>query len=249
VIFEQRLDIMRAEDLSETVEDMRHSVIDDLVAKHLPAGSYADQWDAEGLQAAVKEKLNLDLPVPDWAEEDGVDQEVVRERLAEAADALMVEKEAAFGAESMRTIEKQLLLAVIDTKWREHIVTLEHLRSVVNFRGYAQRDPLNEYKSEAFVLFDQMLNALREDVTQKLARIRPLSEDEQQQMMAQMRAAADAEGKLATPVDLPRITPQGPALVEGFDEADPQTWGNPGRNDPCPCGSGKKFKHCHGRLA
>ncbi len=248
VVFEQRLDILKAEDLSETVEDMRHSMIEDLVAKHLPAGSYADQWDAEGLQAAVKEYLNLDLPVPDWAEEDGVDQEVVRQRITEAADALMAEKAEAFGAESMRTIEKQLLLQSIDTKWRDHIVTLEHLRTAVNFRGYAAKDPLNEYKTEAFVLFDQMLTALREDVTQKLARIRPLSEDEQQQMMAQMRAAADAEGKLATPVDLPRITPQGPALVEGFDEADPQTWGNPGRNDPCPCGSGKKFKHCHGRL-
>jgi preprotein translocase subunit SecA len=248
VIFEQRLDILKADDLSETVEDMRHSMIEDLVAKHLPQGSYADQWDAEGLQAAVKEYLNLELPVTDWAEEDGVDQEVVRQRLTEAADELMAEKEKAFGADSMRTIEKQLLLQSIDGKWREHIVTLEHLRSAVNFRGYAARDPLNEYKTEAFVLFDQMLTALREDVTQKLARIRPLSEDEQKTMMAQMRAAAESEGKLATPVGLPRITPQGPALVEGFDEKDPETWGNPGRNDPCPCGSGKKFKHCHGRL-
>ena len=248
VIFDQRLDILRAEDLADTVGDMRHSMIEDLVAKHLPAGSYADQWDAEGLQEAVREYLNLDMPVPDWAEEDGVDQEVVRERLTEAADKLMHEKEEAFGPESMRTIEKQMLLQSIDSKWREHIVTLEHLRTAVNFRGYAARDPLNEYKTEAFVLFDQMLTALREDVTQKLARIRPLSEEEQQAMMAQMRAAAEAEGKLATPVDLPRITPEGPALVEGFDENDPETWGNPGRNDACPCGSGKKFKHCHGRL-
>ncbi|WP_209424927.1 preprotein translocase subunit SecA [Pararhodobacter sp. SW119] len=249
VIFEQRLDILRAEDLSETVTDMRHSMIEDLVTKHMPPNTYADQWDAEGLQDAVKEFLNLEMPVTDWAEEDGVDQEAVRERLWEAADKMMAEKEEAFGPESMRTIEKQLLLQSIDGKWREHIVTLEHLRSAVNFRGYAARDPLNEYKTEAFVLFDQMLTALREDVTQKLARIRPLSQDEQQQMMAQMRAAAAAEGKLATPVDLPRITPEGPALVEGFDENDPSTWGNPGRNDPCPCGSGKKFKHCHGRLA
>ena len=259
VIFEQRLDILKAEDLSETISDMRHSVVEELVNRHLPPNTYADQWEVEALYAAAIDKLNLDVPVIAWADEDGVDQEVIRERLIEAADKLAADKEASFGAATMRDIEKQLLLQSIDGKWREHLITLEHLRSAVNFRGLAQRDPLNEYKSEAFVLFDHMLSSLREEVTRQLARIRPLSAEEQQAMLAQMQlqaAAAQPDGKLESPIDLPRLNPapapavaQGPALVEGFDEADPATWGNPGRNEPCPCGSGKKFKHCHGRLA
>ncbi|PVH29244.1 preprotein translocase subunit SecA [Pararhodobacter oceanensis] len=254
VIFNQRLEILEAEDLSEIVEDMRHATVDELVAQAMPQGSYADQWDVELLATEIKDKLNLDLPVAEWAEEDGVDQEVVRNRITEAADAMMAEKEAAFSSDTMRNIEKQLLLQVIDGKWREHIVTLEHLRSAVNFRGLAQRDPLNEYKSEAFVLFEHMLSALREDITHQLARIRPLTPEEQEQMAAQMAAqnpTGDAGGRLQTPTDLPRITPQADpeAALPGFDENDQSTWGNPGRNQNCPCGSGKKFKHCHGRLA
>ncbi|MGY6534846.1 MAG: preprotein translocase subunit SecA [Pararhodobacter sp.] len=266
VIFEQRLDILRAEDLSETIADMRHATIEDMVRSYLPPNTYADQWDPEGLSAALKDKLNMDEPVIEWAEEDGVDQEVMRERLLESADTMMAQKEAAFGEPVMRDIEKQLLLQVIDSKWREHLVTLEHLRSAVNFRGLAQRDPLNEYKQEAFVLFESMLAALREEVTKQLARIRPMTEEERdavrQQMEAQARfQGAGPDGRLAQPVDLPRLNPQpamagaaaapagdGVALVEGFDENDPSTWGNPGRNALCPCGSGKKFKHCHGRL-
>ncbi|WP_370223137.1 preprotein translocase subunit SecA [Pararhodobacter marinus] len=272
VIFEQRLEILEADELEETATDMRHAVIDETVAEYMPKGSYADQWDTEGLAASIKDRLNLDLPVAEWAAEDGVDQEVMRERILEASDKLMADKEAAFSAETMRMIEKQLLLNVIDTKWREHIVTLDHLRSAVNFRGLAQRDPLNEYKSEAFVLFEHMLAALREDVTRQLSRIRPLSPEEQAQMQQQMAlqtAAARDDGRLETPMALPRIgggaaAPAGGAAAgatalaepapagtprEGFDENDQATWGNPGRNDPCPCGSGKKFKHCHGALA
>ena len=258
VIFEQRLEILGADDLNETISDMRHATVDALVARHLPKGSYADQWDVDGLTAVVRDKLNLDLPISDWAAEDGVDQEAMRTRLNEVADTRMAEKEAAFGHDTMRTIEKQLLLQVIDGKWREHIVTLDHLRSAVNFRGLAQRDPLNEYKSEAFILFEHMLGVLREDVTRQLSRIRPLSAEEQTAMMQQMKlqeAAAREDGKLDVPMDLPRLTPQAPAAVPagipapGFVEGDATTWGNPGRNDPCPCGSGAKFKHCHGRLA
>jgi len=254
VIFEQRLEILSAEDLSEIVEDMRHATVEDLVDQTMPHGSYADQWDVDSLTEQVKDKLSLEMPIADWASEDGVDQEVVRTRLIDAADAMMAEKEVAFSSDTMRTVEKQLLLQVIDGKWREHIVTLEHLRSAVNFRGLAQRDPLNEYKSEAFILFEHMLTALREDITRQLSRIRPLSEEEQQQMLQQMQAqqaAAAGDGLLETPIDLPRIgggQPEG-AAAPGFDESDQATWGNPGRNDTCPCGSGKKYKHCHGRLA
>jgi preprotein translocase subunit SecA len=243
-IFGQRLDIMRAQDLSETVQDMRHQVIDDLVDQHLPPKTYADQWDTEGLAAALRERMTIDLPVAEWAAEEGVDQDSIRDRIYAATDAMMAEKTAAFGAETMRDIEKQVLLQAIDAKWREHLLRLEHLRSVVGFRGYAQRDPLNEYKTESFALFETMLNSLRLDVSQQLSRIRPLSEDERAEMVRQMLAQQQA---LAQPAAAP-VEPAKPAQAAGFDENDPATWGNPGRNDPCPCGSGEKFKHCHGKL-
>ena len=251
VIFSQRREIMENSDLSEVVQDMRHQVIEDLVATHMPARSYADQWETEDLQSRVREMMSLDVPVAEWAAEEGVDDAEIRERLEKAADALMAEKTEAFGAEVMRNIEKQILLQTIDAKWREHLLTLEHLRSVVGFRGYAQRDPLNEYKTESFQLFESLLDSLRSDVTQKLSQIRPMTEEEQRSMMQRMveqqrraNPAAATAATLAPVGDAPTGTPR-----DGFDEADPATWGDPGRNDDCPCGSGKKFKHCHGRLA
>ncbi|MGA1209748.1 MAG: preprotein translocase subunit SecA, partial [Gemmobacter sp.] len=240
-IFGQRLDIMRAEDVGEIARDMRLQVIDDLVDQHLPPKSYADQWDAEGLAAALRTGLNRDLPVVEWAAEDGVDQETVRERITEATDALMAEKTAAFGPAVMRDIEKQILLQTIDGKWREHLLRLEHLRSVVGFRGYAQRDPLNEYKTEAFALFETLLEGLRGDVTQKLSLIRPMTAEEQAALRRQFEAQQTALAAAAAPPPPPE-----PAPTPDFDETNPATWGDPGRNDPCPCGSGKKFKHCHG---
>ncbi len=252
VVFSQRREIMSTGDLSEIVSDMREQVIDDLIDEYMPPKSYADQWDTEGLYEAVKDKLTIDAPVQDWAAEEGVDDDEVRERLIKAADEMMAQKAVAFGPENMRNIEKQVLLQTIDGKWREHLLTLEHLRSVVGFRGYAQRDPLNEYKSESFQLFEGMLDSLRETVTQQLSRVRPLTEEEQKEMLAQM-AAQQAQAQKA--VD--QAAGQAEAVAEaeasgdarpGFVEDDPSTWGNPSRNDRCPCGSGKKFKHCHGRL-
>ena len=269
VIFGQRREIMEAKDLSDVVTDMRHQVIEDLVDEYLPARSYADQWDAQGLYAATIQSLGLNEPVMKWAAEEGVDQADMQTRLVEASDKLMVEKTTAFGPDTMRNIEKQILLQTIDGKWREHLLTLEHLRSVVGFRGYAQRDPLNEYKTESFQLFEGLLDSLRTDVTQKLSQIRPMSQEEQQAMIAQM--AEQQRRVAAAPVALAPLAPTAPLAVapvagttaaagataaaeaivpgqprDGFVETDPATWGNPGRNDTCPCGSGKKFKHCHG---
>ncbi|PIE15365.1 MAG: preprotein translocase subunit SecA [Rhodobacterales bacterium] len=238
VIFAQRREIMEASDLSEIVQDMRHQVAEDLVTTFIPPKTYADQWDTEGLYAAAIEKMGLDVPVIAWAKEEGVDDEAIIERLCEAADKLMAEKAAQFGPEALRSIEKQILLQTIDGKWRDHLLTLEHLRSVVGFRGYAQRDPLNEYKNESFQLFESMLNALREDVTQQLSQIRPLSPEEQEEMMQQMLAQQQAAG----------LNGGAGVTAPEFDENDPESWGNPSRNAPCPCGSGRKFKHCHGRL-
>jgi preprotein translocase subunit SecA len=271
-IFGQRLEIMQAEDLSEIVKDMRHQVIEDLVDENLPPKAYVDQWDTEGLTGACREWVGMDLPIADWAAEEGVDQDAVRDRIVAASDKMMGEKLDAFGPETMKTIEKQLLLQTIDAKWREHLLRLEHLRSVVGFRGYAQRDPLNEYKSESFQLFETMLNSLRLDVTQKLSQVRPISKEEQEQLVAQFMAqqqasaAAAAAREAAVPAAAPALAlaeagaPVGAGvmrvaaadrvpLVAGFVETDPSTWGAPARNAPCPCGSGEKFKYCHGRMA
>ncbi|MEH6674290.1 preprotein translocase subunit SecA [Sulfitobacter sp.] len=260
VIFGQRRDIMEAADLQEITSDMREQVIDDLIDQFMPPKTYADQWDTQGFQAAVVEQLNLNVPVSAWCEEEGVDDEVIRERLIEASDSMMAQKAEQFGPENMRNIEKQVLLQAIDGKWRDHLLTLEHLRSVVGFRGYAQRDPLNEYKNESFQLFESMLDSLRTEVTQKLGQIRPMTEEEQQQLMSQMQerqagaqvaAAQAAEENSAAPAatETTAATETGSTAVAGFDENDPTTWGNPSRNDECPCGSGEKFKHCHGKLA
>ena len=249
VIFKQRLDIMKADDLSEIVTDMRHEVIVDLAETYMPPNTYADQWEVEAFRAAVTERLNMDLPVAEWAEEEGVDDSDIVERLEKATDEMMAQKTAQFGPANMRMIEKQILLQTIDQKWREHLLTLEHLRSVVGFRGYAQRDPLNEYKSEAFQLFQNMLDSLRQDVTQKLAEIRPMTEEEQAAMMREMEAQRVAiEAAAAVEKSGQIISETSEDAAEGFVESDRSTWGNPGRNDLCPCGSGRKFKHCHGRL-
>ncbi len=247
VIFGQRREIMESSDLSEITTDMRSEVIEDLIFEFMPPNSYADQWNAEGLYAAVIERLGVDVPVMEWCAEEGVDDEQIAERLLAATDEQAAEKAETFGAENMRMIEKQLLLQSIDGKWREHLLTLEHLRSVVGFRGYAQRDPLNEYKNEAFQLFEGMLDSLREDVTQKLSQIRPVTEEEQREMAAQIAAQQAAAAAASTQMALPEPTAE--AIAAGFVADDPSTWGNPGRNELCPCGSGEKFKHCHGRVS
>ncbi|TYP66575.1 protein translocase subunit secA [Stutzerimonas stutzeri] len=252
-IFGQRREIMDSEEVGEITADMRHQVIEDLIDEHMPPRSYPEQWDTEGLKKSVRERLNLNLPVADWAAEDGVDHDVMRKRITEASDAYMADKAAAFGPETMVQIEKQVLLQQIDQKWREHLMTLDHLRSVVGFRGYAQRDPLAEYKTEGFQLFETLLDGLRFDVTQRLAQIRPLTQAERDEMAAQMarqqqqvQEEASAEPEAAAPAPAAPEAPSAPR--PGFDEADPSTWGMPARNDPCPCGSGKKFKHCHGAI-
>ena len=248
-IFRQRREIMEAQDLSDVARDMRHQVVDDLVDEHVPPRAYADQWDIDGLAAQVKQIFGLDLPLQAWADEEGVDGDDLRERLLKATDEQMAAKAARYGAETMRSIEKQVLLQTIDANWREHLVTLDHLRSVVGFRGYAQRDPLNEYKSEGFQLFESLLNRLRSEVTRMLSHVQVMTQEEQQAMMAEMQARAEAQAPRPAVAEqrVPAMAGAG-ALAAGVDPADPGTWGQSGRNDPCPCGSGKKYKHCHGRV-
>ncbi len=284
VIFSQRMEIMEAQDLSDVTRDMRHEVIDDLVATHMPPKAYSDQWTTQELYGEVIRYFGADLPIIAWADEEGVDDEVIRERLCDETDKVMAQKAVAFGPENMRQIEKQVLLQTIDQHWREHILRLDHLRSNIGLRGYAQRDPLNEYKSESFSLFDTMLTKLRSEVTGQLAHVQVISEEERTRMMEQAQEIAAAkERELSGEADRPQsaesaavvaaaaaavgITPESVAAEQGnsagigprgadgqwsdkrVDPGEPGTWTHVGRNEACPCGSGEKFKRCHGKVA
>ena len=240
-IFEQRLEILRSTEINEIIEDMREEVLDDAVELYMPAKAYAEQWETEDLKDYVTENFNLNLPIVEWADEDGVDNEVIRDRISNAVDEFMDGKNKAFGPENMSKICKQILLQTIDRKWREHLIKLEHLRSVVSFRGYAQRDPLNEYKNEAFQLFESLLGSLRLDVTKHMGKVRPLTEEEQKAIVEQMVSQQEQNQKIEQPKT------NGLAVNRNPEKEMPTNWRNTGRNEKCPCGSGKKFKHCHGR--
>ncbi len=248
MIFSQRRDIMEGVEVAETAREMRHDVVDDLISEHVPPKAYPEQWDTEGLKARVQEVFGLDLPIPDWANEEGVDDDALSERLYDETDKLMAKKVAQYGADAMRVAEKQVLLQTIDRSWREHLLTMEHLRSVIGLRGYAQRDPLNEYKTEAFALFEALLDGLRVDATKALAHVHIMTQEEQQAMLAQMQAAAGGGRQIA---ESESESTQGGkstgALPDGVNPADPSTWPKLSRNETCLCGSGKKYKHCHGR--
>ncbi|MEW5422315.1 preprotein translocase subunit SecA [Amorphus sp. 3PC139-8] len=267
VVFEQRLELMAGETVQETVSDMRFDVVEQLVAKHIPEKAYPEQWDSAGLKEAVLNVLNLDLPVDEWAKEEGIADQEVKERLLAAADEAAARKVAKYGANIWRQVEKSVILQTLDHLWREHLATLDHLRSVIGFRGYAQRDPLNEYKTEAFSLFEAMLQSLREMTTAQLARIElqqapPTPTDADLPEMHAHHAdpttgedemeLADAElayagGNGAAAPAAARRPASAEATPEARNPGDPRSWGKVGRNEPCPCGSGKKFKHCHGK--
>jgi preprotein translocase subunit SecA len=257
VIFDQRIDLMKDENVAETVNDMRHALIDDLVAKHIPENAYPEQWDTANLQDAVKHILGLDLPIQDWAKEEGIADEEVRERITKRADEHMAAKVAQYGPEVMRYVEKSILLQTLDHLWREHLVMLEHLRQVVGLRGYGQRDPLQEYKSEAFQLFETMIANMREAVTAQLMRVEVVQAppEDQQQQLPYMEAhkidpfTGEDEMALADATLSPAMAGgNGAQRAIERDPKNPATWGKVGRNEVCPCGSGKKYKHCHGRF-
>ncbi|ACM27922.1 preprotein translocase subunit SecA [Agrobacterium rhizogenes] len=245
VIFEQRVELMDATDLTETVGDMRHDVIEDLVSKHIPERAYAEQWDADGLKTAVANFFDLDLPIHDWVKEEGIAEDDIRARLTEVAEKAAAEKAERFGPEIMTYVERSIVLQTLDNLWREHIVNLDHLRSVIGFRGYAQRDPLQEYKAEAFELFQALLNNLRQAVTAQLSRVELVQQPAEPQPPAMHGSHIDAttgQDEFA-PLAMINETVVSP---ENRDPQNPTTWGRIGRNEACPCGSGKKYKHCHG---
>ena len=249
-VFEQRAEFLVADDLSEITAEMRQDTIEDLVARHLPPKAYAEQWDVEGLNAEVQHLLGMELPIAQWAGEEGIANEEIETRLKAAADARAAEREELTSAEQMRTIEKSFLLQMIDTQWREHLMHLDHLRNVIGLRGYGQRDPLNEYKTEAFTLFEKLLVDLRQSVTRWLMTVEFTFQD------AQMPSFDDLTEVRIDPLTGENLTWSGGAL-ESLSPAQraavpasalPDRWEQTGRNAACPCGSGKKFKHCHGAL-
>ncbi|MFZ1045095.1 MAG: preprotein translocase subunit SecA [Pseudolabrys sp.] len=253
VIFEQRLELMRDESVDETIADMRHAMIEDVVAKHVPENAYPEQWDSAGLDQALREVLTLSLPVQDWAKEEGITPDDVRERITRRADEWMATKVAKWGPDVMRYVEKSILLQTLDHLWREHLVMLEHLRQVIGLRGYGQRDPLNEYKAEAFSLFEAMVAHLREAVTAQLMRVEvvqaPPAEEASKlpYMEAHKVDPTTGEDEMA-PALAPMLVGNGNEAQAERKPSDPSSWGKVGRNEVCPCGSGKKFKHCHGKF-
>ncbi len=273
VVYEQRKDLMRVEDVSATVLDMRHEVIEDIVDDNIPEKAYAEEWDTEGLTEDSQRLLGLELPITEWAAEEGIADEEIRERITEASDRQMAAKVAKYGAEIWRMAEKSLLLQILDQTWKDHLLTLDHLRQGIGLRAYAQRDPLNEYKQEAFSMFESMLSGLREQVTQLLTHIElRLNEAEQEapderppQETVETRQDPAFAGIAPADRERAEALPPPPAMSEEeitaaeaklgtlrhaeFDEDDPTTWSRTGRNAPCPCGSGKKYKQCHGKLA
>ena len=251
-VFEQRIEFMTSDDVSDVIKDMRQQTAEDLVEAHIPPKAYADQWDVEGLTNEVKDTFGLDLPIADWAAEEGIADEEILERIVDAADKAYAEKAVNAGPELMRRIEKSILLQAIDINWREHLQNLDAMRAMIGLRSYAQRNPLNEFKTEAFSLFERMMDNLRGEVTRQLMLIRferapappQAPRDIQASHIDATTGRNEMDGPDREPV-APRPTSPGPAAV---DPNRPETWGRVARNQLCPCGSGKKYKHCHGAI-
>ncbi|MBL8790342.1 MAG: preprotein translocase subunit SecA [Rhizobiales bacterium] len=263
VIFEQRIGLMRGEEISETIDDMRRDVINEAIARHIPENAYAEQWDAVGLREELRQTVAIDFPMEDWVKEEGIADEEIKERVTKAADEYYNQKREKYSKNIMDQVEKAVLLQTLDRLWRDHIVTVDYLRQVIHLRGYGQRDPLNEYKTEAFNLFSALLSQLKQNVTGQMMRIEvqtravdengdmlpdedelPLMEPHHLDLTSGEDDVAEGAGvAVAPPPPAPR---RGGKAKAAIDPKNPETWGDVARNDPCPCGSGKRYKHCHG---
>ncbi len=261
VVFEQRREMMAQDSLEEIIAEMRHGVVDDLVGRHVPHDAYPEAWGIAGLAEEVQNQLNIAPPLADWAKQEGIGDEELREKLIAASDEAYAAREKMNSPDLTRYIEKQVLLQTLDHLWREHLVVLDHLRQVIGWRGLAQRDPLNEYQSEAFELFNALITQLREAVTAQLMRIEVVPERPAEPQLPPMHAMhldpTTGQDELAfadinARIEAGEFSPVALGVSEptpSRDPNDPASWGRVGRNEPCPCGSGKKYKHCHGALA
>jgi preprotein translocase subunit SecA len=246
VVYQQRREIMSATDIAATIVDMRHEVIEGIVERAIPSNALPDQWNIQGLHAECQRLLNVDLPFAEWVKEEGISDDDVRERITQAADARMAQKAANYGADIMRLAERSLLLQLLDQIWKDHLLSLDHLRQGINLRAYAQRDPLNEYKREAFELFQQMLVHLREQVTSVLCHVELRVQRPEEELAPPPPPRRMVEGR-SDPALAEAARGNGAAGAATATVAAASPWARTPRNAPCPCGSGKKYKHCHGR--
>jgi preprotein translocase subunit SecA len=260
VIFDQRIGIMKGEEISETVDDLRHDIIGELISKHIPENAYAEQWDAVGLRERLRDVVAVDFPMEDWAKEEGIADEEIRERVLKTTDDFYHSKREKYSTDIMQQVEKSVLLQTMDRLWREHIVAVEYLRQVIGLRSYGQRDPLNEYKTEGFTLFSDMVTHMKEAVTSQLMRVEIRMQgnegdlpDESELPPMHARHIDATTGLDDVGEGMPNFASFANAPTIGatlsIDPKNPETWGRVGRNDDCPCGSGKKYKHCHGAYA
>jgi preprotein translocase subunit SecA len=261
-VYAQRKEFMRTPDVAETIADMRDEVLAAMVRLRIPEKGLAENWGLSELAADLQRTLGVALPIEEWGRTEGMDETGLEERVMHAAAELTADKERRFGAETMRFVEKSILIQTLDTVWKEHLYALDHLRQGIGLRAYGQRDPLNEYKSEAFVLFNFMLDELKQRVTAMLSRVEvaheqpapppPFSGPQMHELHPDPNAGYDPVGDVG--VLEPSWSDQGIMLgtsrlaSDAVDPTNPSTWGTVGRNASCPCGSGKKYKFCHGRV-
>ncbi len=252
-IYEERREIMHSEDIEEMVRDMRHDVIEDAVEMCIPAGTYAEKWDTKTLETEILRMTNMNLPVADWAKEEGIADHEIMIRLIDEADKKMAEKAANTGVEIWRQIEKSITLQMLDQHWKEHLLNLDHLRQGINLRAFGQKDPLNEYKTEAFSMFQDMLDSMRETITQTLFMVEFNIEDGNSSLRVPAQETSESRADPAMQEQQAEQPPPEENVQKFpqknvFDQNDPETWNKTPRNAPCPCGSEKKYKQCHGKI-
>ena len=245
IIFEQRREIMESNDVSDITKEMRHEVVEGLISDFIPENSYKEQWDLPAFGKFIQEEINLIVPIEKWHDSEDIGREEIIQNVIDETDKGIAKKISEFGIEAIRQIEKQVLLQSVDKSWRDHLLKLDHLRTVVAFRGYAQRDPLNEYKREAFILFESMLARIRMEVTKFMAFVQIMAPEEQEKLEEKLAKEAKniaiQSGKISNPKKGRNFSG-----TSELDPLNPSSWGRVSRNAPCPCGSGKKYKHCHG---
>ena len=245
IIFEQRREIMESNDVSDITKEMRHEVVEGLVSDFIPENSYKEQWDLPAFGKFIQEEINLIVPIEKWHDSEDIGREEIIQNVIDETDKGIAKKISEFGIEAIRQIEKQVLLQSVDKSWRDHLLKLDHLRTVVAFRGYAQRDPLNEYKREAFILFESMLARIRIEVTKFMAFVQIMAPEDQEKLEEKLAKEAKniaiRSGKISNPKKGRNFSE-----TSELDPLNPSSWGRVSRNAPCPCGSGKKYKHCHG---
>ncbi len=258
IIYEQRRELMQADDISEMMREMRHDVIEQIVRRHIPANSLPEMWDIDGLHQDAHRIFAIDVPVKLWAEEEGISEGEIIKRMTDALEDKIAAKEQRYGSEMMRSVEKSLLLRVLDQSWKDHLLVLDHLRQGINLRAYAQSNPLNEYKREAFSLFQEMLERIREETTSIFCHfeldipdnisldniINPDIDFDSLEEQTPDWSDEEDEGQNTPEATQPRRRRKAVAM----DPNNPETWGRVARNAACPCGSGKKYKHCHGAI-